>query len=344
MTRRKINSSLHLTSLFYSSFYVFSTDSPNYKIPSFLGIMDEISKSNEIKESNFKLSQPLDLDLDSVHSGGVGSMDLRLLELDASRFGSSLDSDLDESPFNPAEGPTLSASSMGKKSTDRNTTVIWTTPIGLPIAQPYRVLSTKQVKTHMQVVSIPDDKKHGPVNARKQATAFPPNFIHSLDASHMMLSAVTCHHNSLTFASVHDSYWTHGCDIDKMNDILRQCFVKLHTEPILERLKNELESRYADYKLPIKISIPPSLENEYLEYCDSIGIRNNQRKKGEGVGKGFGSKDTSSTSPSSSDPLNPTTSKRKRTISTWMDMEFPDLPPVGTLDIQSVRDSAYFFH
>lgn len=30
------------------------------------------------------------------------------------------------------------------------------------------------------------------VNAVKQASAFPPNFIHSLDATHMMLTALEC--------------------------------------------------------------------------------------------------------------------------------------------------------
>ncbi len=48
------------------------------------------------------------------------------------------------------------------------------------------------------------------VNSMKQASAFPPNFIHSLDATHMMLSSIACKNNGLYFASVHDSYWTHG--------------------------------------------------------------------------------------------------------------------------------------
>lgn len=30
------------------------------------------------------------------------------------------------------------------------------------------------------------------VNSVKQASAFPPNFIHSLDATHMMLTALEC--------------------------------------------------------------------------------------------------------------------------------------------------------
>ena len=54
-----------------------------------------------------------------------------------------------------------------------------------------------------------------PVNRRKQLQGFPPNFIHSLDASHMLLSALAVPRKVvLTFAAVHDSFWTHAGDVD----------------------------------------------------------------------------------------------------------------------------------
>ena len=37
-----------------------------------------------------------------------------------------------------------------------------------------------------------DDFQFTTVNSMKQASAFPPNFIHSLDATHMMLTALEC--------------------------------------------------------------------------------------------------------------------------------------------------------
>ena len=40
----------------------------------------------------------------------------------------------------------------------------------------------------------------------------------------------------LTFASVHDSYWTHAGDVDIMNECIREQFIVLHSQPILERL------------------------------------------------------------------------------------------------------------
>lgn len=37
-------------------------------------------------------------------------------------------------------------------------------------------------------------------------------------------------------AGVHDSYWTHACDVDEMNRILREKFVELYETPILENV------------------------------------------------------------------------------------------------------------
>ncbi|KAJ1679183.1 DNA-directed RNA polymerase [Spiromyces aspiralis] len=129
--------------------------------------------------------------------------------------------------------------------------VVWTTPLGLTVVQPYRKHHKRQIPTHLQSLSIYDHSIPSPVNAQKQKTAFPPNFVHSLDASHMILSAIECHRRGLVFASVHDSYWTHACDVDTMNEVLRDQFVALHRYPIMENLKKEFEERYKDYMMPV---------------------------------------------------------------------------------------------
>ena len=75
---------------------------------------------------------------------------------------------------------------------EQMTSVIWTTPLGLPVVQPYRRPKKKQVATALQTVFIVDPSIPAEVDARAQATAFPPNFIHSLDATHMMMTALAC--------------------------------------------------------------------------------------------------------------------------------------------------------
>lgn len=54
----------------------------------------------------------------------------------------------------------------------------------------------------------------------KQRNAFPPNFIHSLDSSHMMLTALHCQRKGITFASIHDCFWTHPCTVNEMNKVV----------------------------------------------------------------------------------------------------------------------------
>ena len=75
---------------------------------------------------------------------------------------------------------------------ERMTSVIWTTALGLPIVQPYRKAKKKQVMTSLQSVFISDPNLPTTVDPVKQSAAFPPNFVHSLDATHMMLTALEC--------------------------------------------------------------------------------------------------------------------------------------------------------
>jgi DNA-directed RNA polymerase, mitochondrial len=82
-------------------------------------------------------------------------------------------------------------------------------------------------------------------NTIKQKNAFPPNFIHSLDSSHMMLTALHCEKKGISFVAVHDSYWTHPCDIDEMNLICREQFLALHSQSILEDLSKFMLTKYS---------------------------------------------------------------------------------------------------
>lgn len=54
----------------------------------------------------------------------------------------------------------------------------------------------------------------------KQRNAFPPNFIHSLDSSHMMLTSLFCEREGISFVSVHDCFWTHPNTVHIMNKVI----------------------------------------------------------------------------------------------------------------------------
>nr|CBL69149.1 RNA polymerase [Nuphar advena] len=129
-----------------------------------------------------------------------------------------------------------------------NEPVRWTTPLGLPVVQPYKKKGRCLVKTSLQVLAL--KRETDKVMIKRQRTAFPPNFVHSLDGSHMMMTAVACKKAGLKFAGVHDSYWTHACDVDEINRILREKFVELYEQPILENLLEGFQKSFPKFSFP----------------------------------------------------------------------------------------------
>ncbi|KAL1563208.1 DNA-directed RNA polymerase 2, chloroplastic/mitochondrial [Salvia divinorum] len=129
-----------------------------------------------------------------------------------------------------------------------NEPVRWTTPLGLPVVQPYRKVGRHFIKTSLQVLTLQRETEK--VMVKRQRTAFPPNFVHSLDGSHMMMTAIACRKAGLDFAGVHDSYWTHACDVDVMNRILREKFVELYETQVLENLLESFEQSFPSLTFP----------------------------------------------------------------------------------------------
>ncbi|XP_073001971.1 DNA-directed RNA polymerase 3, chloroplastic isoform X2 [Typha latifolia] len=129
-----------------------------------------------------------------------------------------------------------------------NQPVRWTTPLGLPVVQPYRNYERHLIRTSLQVLAL--QREGHTVSVKRQKTAFPPNFVHSLDGSHMMMTAIACKNSGLQFAGVHDSFWTHACDVDRMNQILREQFVDLYNIPILENLLEGFQTSFPTLTFP----------------------------------------------------------------------------------------------
>lgn len=257
-------------------------------------------------------------------------------------------------------------------TSNQMTSVIWTTPLGLPIVQPYRRSGKKQVSTLLQTVFIEDPEASRPVNALKQSTAFPPNFIHSLDATHMLMSAVACHERGLTFASVHDSYWTHARDVDEMNKVIRDQFIELHSQPIMENLVKEFKERYKSYKIPVTREITKDgerilEEDDETSELESVGFAKapveesagkteEQANEERAMNALFGLEDEA-TPAEDAESLSEEAPKKKKTTTTkskkrgvrkyehtWDDLKLMPLPEKGEFDINQVKNSDYFFH
>lgn len=136
------------------------------------------------------------------------------------------------------------ATSIAKKGHE----VQWITPVGLPVIQPYRKKARVMVRTLMQRVVLEQHGDHVPVSSVRQRSAFAPNFVHSIDSSHMLLTAIACEKAGMNFAAVHDSFWTNAATVDEMNTLLRQEFVKLHSRDLLSELREGFLLQFPDIK------------------------------------------------------------------------------------------------
>ncbi|KPI86033.1 putative mitochondrial DNA-directed RNA polymerase [Leptomonas seymouri] len=119
----------------------------------------------------------------------------------------------------------------------------WTTPLGLVVRQPYKVRNECSLFTTSGYARIAGDAI-APAS-RKQLTAIAPNLIHSLDATHLAMTALEMQHQGLSMMAVHDSYWTYACDLPKLSQVLREQFVNLYSkyDPLWE-LKEQWEETY----------------------------------------------------------------------------------------------------
>jgi DNA-directed RNA polymerase len=66
----------------------------------------------------------------------------------------------------------------------------------------------------------------------------------------MMATAIACHRQGMDFAAVHDGFWTHAADGDKLHEALRREFTALHAVPLLDDLYQQWRKLYPHKDLP----------------------------------------------------------------------------------------------
>jgi len=135
---------------------------------------------------------------------------------------------------------------------EANRGLAWMTPIGLPVVQERRKPKEQRIPTlaHSFVNYVHDPK--GKVDSVAQQNGIVANVVHSLDASHMMLTVRALAARGIRDCSmVHDSYAVHACDVDLMNEILRDTFVTMHEGFTLAHLVEQFR-RIAPKKIVLR--------------------------------------------------------------------------------------------
>ena len=125
-----------------------------------------------------------------------------------------------------------------------NLPLVWFTPTGFPVTQSYNEFKSTQVRTKLQGVLYQPriSKETNKIDKNRCVNACSPNFVHSLDASHMFLTIVTALKHDVThFAFVHDSYATHASDTEMLNVCIRVCFVEMYKQnDVLDNFYQEI--------------------------------------------------------------------------------------------------------
>lgn len=160
-----------------------------------------------------------------------------------------------------------SASIIAKK----NKPIIWWSPVGFPVCQDRKKFKSVQVRTQLcGNIRLRLDKETPEIDSRQQRQGISPNFIHSLDAAHLMLTVNAMQEQGCTsFAVIHDDFGTHCTKVGDLFRTLREQFVKMYTEnePLFE-FKKFHEAEYG-VKLPAlpsrgSLKIDQVLDSKYF--------------------------------------------------------------------------------
>lgn len=156
--------------------------------------------------------------------------------------------------------------------------VFWVTPDGFPVWQCYykqkkvSILTLIHGKGARAKVSEDDTSS---INANKQASGVAPNFVHSMDASHlrMTVNLAKSKYDVTAFSLVHDSFGTCAADADYLFTSIRESFVDMYEHnDVIQDFYYQFESQLHESQLsempviPMKGSLDIRLILESL-YC-----------------------------------------------------------------------------
>lgn len=130
--------------------------------------------------------------------------------------------------------------------------ISWTTPSGFVVVQHYPNYKSRQIETILAgkliYPSIQEPTKD--LDAMRMVQALAPNWIHSLDASALHMTAVAMRDLGYDMVAVHDSFGTHASHVDAMNVAIRQVFVQVHSGNLMDALIEDLKKTTPDLKVP----------------------------------------------------------------------------------------------
>jgi DNA-directed RNA polymerase len=129
--------------------------------------------------------------------------------------------------------------------------ISWCTPSGFLATQSYYEVQEHRIRTRIhgttliKVISETDD-----IDTKRHSSGLAPNFVHSMDASHLHLTTVAARSRGIdALAMIHDDYGTHAADAELLYKLIRSEFVSMYEK------HDPLEELHRAYPC---CSVPPS--------------------------------------------------------------------------------------
>lgn len=115
------------------------------------------------------------------------------------------------------------------RKVDKDGMIYWVTPLGMQVFQQYPVMNDTRVRLRSLATEYCIVKEATDVlDIRKGANGISPNFVHGLDSAHLGGTALRMAAADCDMAGIHDSAGTHPCDVDFMQQALREEFVDMY--------------------------------------------------------------------------------------------------------------------
>lgn len=146
----------------------------------------------------------------------------------------------------------------------------WTTPTGFIVRQAVFQTTAQRVETQLLGrVTFVSQTKTKDIDYHRMVNSCAPNFVHSMDASHLTLAVNRFFTEGLqSVAVIHDSFGTHAANTGKLRELLSGSLVDMYeSHDVIKGFLSEVEGELLE---PLEDVVPPSPGKlELRQVCES---------------------------------------------------------------------------
>jgi DNA-directed RNA polymerase len=159
---------------------------------------------------------------------------------------------------------------ISKRVSSNNWHLEWCTPTGFIVEQKIFETKTRNIDTQMfgrtmMIMREPTTK----IDGRKMQTSAAPNFIHSMDASHLLKTVNLMYSRGIKdIAVIHDSFGTYAGQTELLRECLVESFVDMYeTHNVLEEL---MEWNEDIFMTDLEVTVPDQLGLDLNVILESV--------------------------------------------------------------------------